>query len=237
MIRVGDKVAIVDDELYQADAAAGLVEEVGLVPLILSETEGPFSNTAELLERVQAADCSAVICDHRLNNKQFATFDGAAFLAELYVAKIPAILLSTFSAIDSDTSIRLHRASIPSVLSRQDLEPEGIFEGLKRCEQELAGDVSPERRSWRTLVRIVSVNVDVDKPVVEAILINWKADTAIRFPLDSIDDVEVRKALAHKQDDELRVFAEVNIGCETESELFFRHFELAPEPNIDELKV
>ena len=235
MIAKGIRVAVVDDVSGHAETAAGIAEEAGLVPTVITEDHGAFQEPGQLLKQVRTTGCSAAICDHRLSQTQFALFSGAEFVSRLYQERIPAVLLSTFSAIDSDTSIRLHRAYIPSLINRGELGPDQIFTGLKRCESELAGEIAPERRPRRTLVRIVDVLNESDTPVVDAILHTWNPDRAIRFPLALIQDSSIRTALTTDFGGEARLFAEVNIGCRDDNELFFRAFEWAPKPNVDDL--
>lgn len=230
MITAGSRVAVVDDRQGQAETAAGIAEEAELVPWIFSEEEGPFDSTDQLLERVGSAGCDAVICDHRLSQTGFARFSGAEFVANLFRARIPGVLLSTFSAIDSETSIKLHRAEIPSLIDRSELEPERLLTGLKRCESELAGDVPPERELWRTLVRIEGTSSESYMPVVDAIVHTWDPDHAVRFPLDLIEDRAIRDHLEANRHTTTRLFARVNVGCQSESDLYFRDFEWAPRP-------
>ena len=235
MIVEGTRVAVVDDVEQYAETAAGVAEEAGLVPSIISESDGKFQDTRQLLGRVLDISCAAVICDHRLSHTQFASFTGAEFMSALYHESIPGVLLSTFTAIDGDTSIRLHRARIPSLIGRENLDPDEILKGLRHCEAELAGHVAPERQPRRTLVRIQDVSMGNDTPVVDAILHSWNPDRAVRFPLTAIEDKRIRELLTPSFRGELRLFAEVNVGCRDESELFFQTFELAPVPSIDDL--
>lgn len=230
MITAGSRVAVVDDRQGQAETAAGIAEEAELVPWIFSEEAGPFDSTDQLLERVGSAGCDAVICDHRLSQTGFAPFTGAEFIASLFRARIPGVLLSTFSAIDGDTSIKLHRAAIPSLIDRSELEPERLLTALGQCESELAGDVSPERRLWRTLVRVESTSSESEMPVADAIVHTWNPDHAVRFPLDLIEDPAIRDHLASSRDTPTRLFAKVNVGCQSESDLYFCDFEWAPRP-------
>ena len=233
MIYEGTRVAVVDDISRYAVTAAGIAEEAGLVPsIITSGVYGPFGHTGQLVEQVRDLNCDAVICDHRLSQVPFAAFTGAEFVAELYSMGIPGVLLSTFSAIDRDTSIRLHRARIPSLLGRNDLDPDHILYGLSLCDDELKGRIVPERRPRRTLVRVVDVISEGGEPVVDAILHTWNPSEAIRFPLRIIEDQQICRSLTTAFDGELRLFAKVNVGCQNESDLFFHEFELAPEPDV-----
>jgi len=105
MISKGTNVAIIDDIEGQAETTAGIAEEASLVPSIISKADSGFQCPYQLLESVQESNCTAVICDHRLKPRGFASFTGAKFVAIAFDERMPAVLLSTFSAIDGDTSI------------------------------------------------------------------------------------------------------------------------------------
>ncbi|MDE2893257.1 MAG: hypothetical protein OXN86_12215 [Chloroflexota bacterium] len=227
--------AVIDDEQLNADTTAGVVSDASLKPVVISRDAGQFPSVSDLLEMVQSARCEAVICDHRLSTKGLAQFTGAQFVSQLYQQHIPAVLLSTFAAIDKDDSIRRYRSEIPLVMARSELAPESLVKGLEYCRDELEGHVAPERQPWRTLVRIVDVLHDVNQGVVDAVLHNWNPNSAVRFPLEVVDNPEVASALQADFSGELRVFARVNIGCRDESELFFGGFEVAPEPDVEAL--
>ena len=211
----------------------GMIE--GLYPVIISEGDGVFQTPDDLLARVRFEGGTAAICDHRLAQTQFAQFTGAEFVANLFVERIPGVLLSTFAAIDGDTSIRLHRANIPYIIRRNNLDPDEIVRGLERCKAELAGNIPPERMPRRTLVRVVNVSMEGSTPVVDAIIHTWNPDLAIRFPMAVIDDPSILQMLNQGLDAELRLFAQVNVGCQDDDELFLKAFEFAPEPDIEQL--
>ena len=235
-ITPGTRIAVIDDERRQAETAAGIAEEAGLHPVVISEGDGIFFMPDQLLDSLRSANCTAAICDHRLSQTQFAQFDGAEFLSALFREQIPGVLLSTFTAIDGDTSIRLHRAQIPYIIPRNGLAPDEIFRGLELCNAEFTGDPPPERVARRTLVRVVDFTDYGSAAVVDAIVHTWDPDTAVRFPLAVVENPDIRSILSEGQGVGLRLFAEVNVGCENAGELFFRSFEFAPEPNIDSLR-
>ena len=234
MIASGSRVAIVDDVLGQAETAAGIAEEADLAPTIIDWVDGGFGRPEQLLSQVREADCSAVICDHRLSRTGFASFTGAEFAAMLYAEKIPAILLSTFSSTDSDRSIKLHRSRIPSLVARDELDPQRILDGLRESEQELLGHISPQRLLYRTLVRVEDVSIGHGEEMVDAIIHTWNPDRGVRFPLELIEDAALKEDLRHWTGESgrfPRMFAQVNVGCEHESDLVLRAFERAPEPD------
>ena len=229
------RVAVIDDMRGQAETAAGIADEAGLIPVIISEGDGIFLTPEDLLARLLSEGSTAAICDHRLAHTQFANFTGAEFIASLFRRKIPGVLLSTFAAIDGDTSIRLHRANIPYIVSRNNLVPDEIVRGLQCCAAELAGNIPPERQPRRTLVRVVGISNESSTPVVDAIVHTWNPNLAIRFPLQAIEEPTIRQAIALGLDTEIRLFAQVNVGCRNDNELFLKEFEFAPEPDIEHL--
>ncbi len=237
MIGPGALVAVIDDEELYAKATADVVLDARLEPVLISRSAGQFPKVNDLVAEIQRSRCDAVICDHRLSTKGLAQFSGAQFVSQLYRQHVPALLLSTFAAIDADDSIRRYRSEIPFVMKRSDLAPERVLQGLEYCVEELGGRVAPERQPWRTLVRIVDVLPDINRGVVDAILHNWNPDSAVRFPLEVVDNEQIASALQKDFSGELRVFAQVNVGCRDESELFFKDFEFAPEPNVEDLGV
>lgn len=70
--------------------------------------------------------------------------------------------------------------------------------------------------------------------MVDAIVHVWSPDQAVRFPLAVIEDDNIRSSLPDGFSGEFRMFAQVNIGCSDEGELYFTTFEVAPELTDDE---
>jgi len=84
---------------------------------------------------------------------------------------------------------------------------------------------SPDRRPWRTLVRIEEVNRNSEKPMVYAVIPGWEPDKVVRFPL----------VIFHQKQREIvvpgaRFFAKVNIGASHHDELYFEDFEVIEKP-------
>lgn len=223
-------VAVVDDEQEQAETVADVVVDAGLVPAIITECDGLFQDTQDLMQLLVGRGCSALVCDHRLNQRPFAAFDGAKLVAEAFRASIPGILLSTFASVDAPASIRLHRAYIPSMMPREDLDPNRLNDGLLLCRREIAGFVAPEREPWKVMVRVVRVVMDAEEPMVWAVMHTWDPDREVQFPLELIGDPQIRRLLPVGFNGEVRLFADVNVECIDEDDLFFKGFEPAPNP-------
>ncbi len=131
MIQESALVAVVDDVRDSAEMTADIAEEAGFEPAVITEADETFQYSEELVDRIRSMHCAAVICDHRLSQKPFAAFTGAELMSRLYRATIPGLLVSTFTSIDGDSSIRRFRADIPSLIPRERLNPDHIRDGLQ----------------------------------------------------------------------------------------------------------
>ena len=227
----GMKVAVVDDKESQARTVAKVVGDAGMNPLIITEGQGEFTCPQDLMDLVVGEDCAAVVCDHRLYERPFASFVGAEFVARFFRARVPGVLLSTYASEDAQTSIRRYRADIPSVVAWDTLDTEPLSAGLLRCLDEIEGLLVPEREAWRVMVRVVRVTQQANEETVWAIMHTWDPDKEVQFPRALIEDSSIRDLLPVGFEGEMRLFAEVNVECLDESDLFFKGFELAPQPN------
>src|SRR2546430_1217244 len=105
-----EPVAIInDDEEYQQNWSVQ-VEDAGFRPVVISRpSTHPFQNVSDLITIVEQSARWAV-CDHRLSDKDFASFTGAELTAELNQRKhTPALLVTTYGKIDAGVSIRRFR--------------------------------------------------------------------------------------------------------------------------------
>lgn len=213
------KIAVIDDDKILAETTAWEVEEAGYQPYLL--VDGNFHDVNELASRI-IENSQGAVCDHRLLGSGFANFFGAELVAALYDRKFPSLLITQFTEMDTSLSIRKWRHKIPVLLSRDLADASNIAKGIEDCRAELDGQISNIRKSYRTIVRIDSSNVDS----VEAFIPGWNPHKAIRFPT-SLIPANIRQLL--KPD--LRLFAHVNIGAEESDDIYFKKFELAPEPD------
>jgi hypothetical protein len=129
-------------------------------------------------------------------------------------------LMTQYLDGDRDGSIRLDRDKLPVVLSRDEVDYQTITEGIERCLLEIAGIVPTERRPHRVLVRIDNV----DNKLLDVFVPSWNPERSVQVPIQSIDDPRIRELIAPG----LRLFAQVNIGAQSASDLYFKNFELTP---------
>ncbi|SRR6266545_2038898 len=217
------RVAIVDDNLADADVMGELVREAGYEPVVLPP---PFGDVHSLVKVVRKR-ANAAICDHRLRG--LAHFSGAEAVAELVGVNIPAVLVTQYVDIDADVSIRRWRNHIPVLLSRDEADSDQIAKGLDDCAREINGQYLPGRRSWRTLIQVDGTSDESGEKVVEARVPSWNPHKVIRFPMTLVPP-ELRDRIV----EDAYLFAMVNIGAERAEDLYFSDFEVAPNPAPEE---
>jgi hypothetical protein len=120
--------------------------------------------------------------EHHLKSDHYANFMGAEAVARLYRQHFPSLLVTAWADADID-NIRLFRRYIPVLVETGHADSEILTQGFKQCINEFENRYSPDRKPWRTLVRIEEVNRDSEKPMVYAVIPGWEPDKVVRFPL------------------------------------------------------
>ena len=220
------RVALVDDDPLAADTLGVLLEDAGYEPIGVGS---PLSSVASAAAQIRDIS-TAAICDHRLSPRGLANFSGAELVAKLYADRFPAVLISQYFKIDQDVSIRKFRRHIPVLLARDELSPERIAEAISVCIGELGGERAPNRKCWRTLVRVVAKDSEGGEDVLDAIVPGWHPNEAVRFPADLLGEHQHLLPKENAFGLELRFFARVNIGAEEAGDLYLSSFEPAIEP-------
>ncbi len=219
------RIAIVDNESTDAQIPEWEVEAAGFEPIIVNRS---FKKIEELAAYIKA-EAQGALCAHRLASYGLAHFYGAKLVASLYDLKIPAVLITQYADIDNDVSIRKWRDKIPVLLNRNEADADTIRRGIAKCASELEGNVPYTRRPHRVLLRITNITYESNEQVVDAIIPSWNPHWAVRFPVSLIPpDLHGMLAI------DIAFFAQVNIGAEKSDDLYFREFELAPEPDDDD---
>lgn len=221
------KIAIIDDDVREAEVAELEAEDAGFEPFIVNG--GPFRKIEDLANIISSS-AQAAICDHRLAHSGFASFTGAKLVARLYDLHFPAILISQYADMDNGISIRAWRDKIPVLLSRDETDATSIARGIEYCVSELRGQIANSRKPHRTLLRIEEIAQEAGEKVIDVIIPSWNPHRAVRFPAlllpKSISRTHLKRGT--------RLFANINIGAEKASELYFKDFEVAMEPNNDD---
>jgi len=229
---VPEPVAIINDDPSDRAIWSLQVEEAGYTPVVIEQPSGrAFNTVAELIAQVEG-HAKWAVCDHRLSPHGMAQFYGAQAVAELNGRRrTPALLVTTWSKIDVDVSIRLYRSNVPILLSADEFQDPAVIRAqINACFSEvIEGRIPAHRVTRRTLVHVEERAQESGTDVVDAVIPGWNPKTKIRFPLaliarDLWDDIRPGAYL----------MAYVNRGAEKEEDLFLERFELAPEVNPDD---
>ena len=226
MIREQKKVALVDDDPTAAATMKVLLEDAGYEPI---GVESPLESIHDALAQIKGM-AGAAICDHRLSPRGLASFSGAELVAQLYESSFPAVLISQYFKIDQNVSIRKYRSKIPILLARDELGPDQLADAIQACTDEIRGQMSPHRKAWRTLVRVVAKDTEGGEDVLDAIIPGWRPDEAVRFPAELLGSYKRELPEGRSDRLQLRFFARVNIGAEDARDLYLEGFEPANEP-------
>lgn len=217
-----NRVFVIDDNADARDAMAECVIDASLEPIIVNNR---LPSMNEFIQKLINNSDAAAIFDHRLMPGNYAGFTGAEAVASLYQRCFPALLVTKWSSADID-NIRRFRRFIPALIPSGGIEEETITNGLQQCLNEFEGHFTPERKPWRTLVRIEEdLSPESKMPLVYAVISAWNPNQVIRFPLELIDRKYHKFVNAG-----VRFFAQINIGAKHQDDLFFEKFELAEKP-------
>jgi CheY-like chemotaxis protein len=209
-----DRVLILDDQPSARQAMRLALEEAGVEPVV---EDGPIVLDSLLKHASSSGD--AVFSDYRLTPGNYAKVQGDKLVASCVKKKIPALLCTTYSDIDIMINRQLIRY-IPVVLRTQSPGPDEIVDSFKICLSEMFGKTLPSRRPWKTLVRIEEI--ETDRNYCYVVVPAWDVETKIRISIESIPS-RIRRHL--KPDQRLRAL--VNIGAESQQDLFFDQWEAA----------
>ena len=222
-------IALVDDDPIAAATLSVLLEDAGYEAV---EVESPLESIESAIAQISRV-ATAAVCDHRLSPRGLAHFSGAELVAQLYAIKFPAVLISQFFKIDQNVSIRKYRSRIPILLARDEAGPDQLADAIRVCTDEISGQLLPQRKGWRTLIRLVAKDTEGGEDVVDAIIPGWRTDEAVRFPAKLLGPHKSALPEGRSERLELRFFAKVNIGAEDARDLYLEGFEPATEPPND----
>jgi CheY-like chemotaxis protein len=208
-------VMVIDDQQAARDAMAFSVEDADLKPIF---HEHPFKSIAECLYTVTTAD--AAIFDHHLKPGNYANFDGAEAVAQLYRQQFPSLLVTAWAKASID-NIRPLRQNIPILIRSGDAESQVIKSGFEQCINEFSGHYSFSRKPWRTLVRIEEVDSEISR--VYVVIPGWNPNEIVSLPLVMFP--KVKEVVPGT-----RFFAKVNTGADQQEELYFTDFEIIEKP-------
>jgi len=226
-------IIIVDDDSHSRESLAIIAEDAGFEPKIITGRYG--NNKEKLIDEILSLDAEGVISDHRLAPGHLASFFGADLLASLYDRNIPTVLITQFYDEDADSTIRLYRDKLPSVIGRGSQTPELFKELLMFSKNELVTAKDVTRKPHRALIRLDDFKIQVAEGMLEGVITNWNSDVGVRFPVSLIPD-QVKEILRSQEITHISAF--VNIGAKDPKDIFITDIHAMPafeEINIDDL--
>lgn len=206
-------VVVIDDEKDARDSMCDVIEGFSYKPVPL---EGRFDSVFKLVDRAKTV-AQAAVCDYNLSIGGFAGFTGAEVIDSLYRDQFPAVLVTRYNKA-AITEMRPFRRRIPMMLSLD--ETDVIVNGFIRCIEEFNNKFDPSRKPWRTLASIEFIDEVSAYPMFDVILPGWNSNEIIKLPLILVPE-EFRARIKPGT----RFHAKVNIGAESQDDLYFDEFE------------
>lgn len=213
------RVAVIDDDPAVRRTYKWLLDDVGLEYL---EQAGPMRGIDTAINAVESS-ANAALCDHHLQKKNYADFDGAEAVSLLYRKNFPAILCTTYQHARM-YEIRRYRRYIPVLLEPGELDTDSLMKGFETCIAEFKGKFHTARRPVRQLIRVE--NIELQPPgYIEVIIGGWNPTDVVRIPLDHLPP-EAQSLVRLAGQRTIRFHAEVNLGAESQESLFFDKWEV-----------
>lgn len=206
-----EQVGVVDDSQDTRETISDDLRDVDLTP---QPFPGPFASTEQLLSTVWEGS-DALVCDHHLSPRNYAPCTGAEVVSRCYERQFPSVLVTKYGKAEVD-QIRLYRRGIPVLIPSDESNPDLIAKGFAVCVEEFNDRYTPTRKPWKNMVRIDDVNVNSNPINVYVVVPGWNESQVIRLPID-IFPAGVRDHVRPKE----RFFAHINMGAETQEELYF----------------
>ena len=217
MVKIGGReirrVSVVDDDTKFRTSLAETIEEAELEAI---QEAGPLENLQTFVAAT-AKTVDAAVFDHNLRQqKYYATFNGVEAVAQLYKKKIPAVLCTRWDRANIE-EIRSYRRFVPVLLKPSEIEPEAVIRAFGYCIDEFKGKFRQNRKPTRALVRIEEISERHAYLVVPA----FASDDVIRVMKTDLPE-PIQNAFAKGK---LRFHAQVNLGAESDDQLFFESWE------------
>lgn len=219
-----NRVLVIDDDLEGRDQLMDELRDFDIEPLTV---DGPYGQDINrMLGDIGRLKPSFVICDHKLQSAGLASFYGSEVVGRLLAGQMPAMLLTMYQSTER-LDLRAVRSDLPVVMARDEFQVERIQDYFQTCVREINDAPVETRRPHRVLIRVDEVPENEVPPRIDAVIPSWSPDRAVAIPRSSINRgiVECIRAGTY-------LLGEVNIGAETEDDLYFRNIdEIVPPPD------
>jgi hypothetical protein len=168
-----------------------------------------------------------VICDHRLFDRNYATYTGAAAVAASYRSGRGGVLVTAWEKDDAEISIRQFRRWIPVLIHATELKRTLLEEALLQADREASQHLPARQRvPYRTIMTVISLVSTGGKQVVKVVMSQWNPSLEVGFPITMLPEGLRAAAVPGNM-----LIAQVNLEAERHEDLFFDSFE-APDPDV-----
>lgn len=200
-------IAVVDDQPESRESLGWVLADSDLEML---DVTGPLASI-DFARRTAFDSADALICDHHLSARNYASFSGAELVAASTREGCLAVLCTRFIGPDID-SIRPLMPHIPVVRRPDELnEPDELRVALDTCAAELDGNPTPQRRLWRAQLVVERIEDDL----YDMSIPSWPIDETIRIRAEDVP-TEIQPQI----EDGFRAYGWVNLGAESPDHLF-----------------
>jgi hypothetical protein len=206
-----DRLCIIDDNKIYRNTLADIAAESEFEPMVQND---PVIDVDQfLIDKISEVD--AVVSDHQLKIKNYFPENGAEIVSKCYARHIPSVLVTKYPADKDD--IRRFRKNIPVILNPEDVEPDLLIHSFEICIEEFKGHRRSNRKEYRTLIRIDSVELNHIFVIIPA----WDPNKTIALNFQFLPEWMRMEALPDK-----RFHATVNIDTELSDEIYFDNWEI-----------
>lgn len=210
-------IAIVDDDETERILLGEDLRAWGCQPELL---KGSYADVPSLIREIKERLSDFVICDNHLQQAGYARFYGAEAVAMLIQSGIPSVLVTQHQDTDI-TRLKKWRPQLPVILDKSNIDKKNVELAFDKCIAEVDGRTALDRHPYRVLVEVDAVR---DNEVI-VFVDSWNPRESVSFPRELLAKLD----LSLIKEGTL-LLAEVNIGATNRRDLFFKNFELAPEP-------
>ncbi len=215
---MSQKAAVIDDNKMNRERWGDLLLSIGYDPIIYNSITSLSFLENDLIEK----KISYAMCDHRLNEANYAKFLGAKAVASLYDKKVSTLLITGWQNNDADTTIRYYRKKIPILLAPKEVNPVNIKNGFETVYKEVVENIiPPERQTCRTIMTVTDIIKKGNLEIVKVVMLQWNSNKEVGFPLKMLP-VNLNGIVRSG----LMILADVNIDAEKSEDLFFENFSL-----------
>ncbi len=214
------RIAVFEDNATQRERYADTILSLGM-EAIRVDTPPPFSQIEPFLRNNRI---TGVISDHRLTEGHYSEYVGAQLVKACYGLRIGAVLITSYTHLDANTTLRINRRWLPCVINSEQLNNPRleIQAALAIADAEARQGLLPlQREPFRAVMTVTRAETLGNRQMVKVLIGQWRSDQEVTFPLEMVPE-EMR----HKIKPNELLIAQVNLDAELAEDLYFENFEL-----------